>query len=110
MEAANFRFELNRNIAKSFGLKKANKKEEAKLESFILTDINVSNINNYLNVSVHDNLAGYAPEAKLELHLPQKQGPDRHLLAMSHEIFMVSCLYHDIVRGSRFPAGAHTLR
>jgi len=28
----------------------------------------------------------------------------RHLASMPHELFMVNCLYHDIVRGSRFLA------
>ncbi|GAI52059.1 unnamed protein product, partial [marine sediment metagenome] len=51
---------------------------EAKLATFILTDINTSNNTNFLNVSVHNNIAGNAPEAKLASHLPDKQGSNRH--------------------------------
>lgn len=56
-----------------------NKKEkDAKLEAHILPDIIIYTGNNYLNISVHNNNAGNIPDAKLELHLPYKQGPTRH--------------------------------
>lgn len=52
---------------------------EAKLASFILADINLNNINNYLNVSVRNNVVGDdAPEAKLASHLSHKQGLSGH--------------------------------
>ena len=52
---------------------------ETKLESHkSSTDYMVTKDNNYLNFSNHYNDAGLAPEAKLELHLPDKQGLHRH--------------------------------
>jgi hypothetical protein len=49
------------------------------LEAFILTDITFEKCINYINISVDTISAGFvAPEAKLELRLPYKQGPDRH--------------------------------
>lgn len=49
------------------------------MEVFILTDITLKKCINYINISVNNTNAGFvAPEAKLELHLPYKQGPDRH--------------------------------
>jgi hypothetical protein len=57
---------------------KNKKKKEAKLESFILADINSNNSINYINISVYDNLQRQAPEAKLELHSSQKRGLSGH--------------------------------
>lgn len=70
--------EKSREILKNRIRANSKNKKEAKLELFILTDINNYNSNNYINVSIFNNNAELAPEAKLELHLPQKQSPDRH--------------------------------
>ena len=58
--------------------KSIKKENDAKLELFILADVNTDNNNKYINFSVNNNGAGDAPDAKLELHLPHKRGLSGH--------------------------------